>query len=63
MEAYHVLKLHPAVLWCSEESEVVCCITSVCTKEQTVHVCAKVCQRSENLQTDALKSTSHVLSP
>ena len=32
------------------------CGASVCTEEQTVHVCAEVCQRSENLQTAGIRS-------
>ena len=51
MEAYHVPKLHAAVLQCSEEGEVVCCITSVCTEEQTVLRFARgqrICRRMGN---------------
>lgn len=59
MEAYLVLEL----FYCAASTATrVHCVTSVCTAEQTVRVLAWVCQRSENLQTDAI-SDSHILMP
>lgn len=59
MEAYLALELFYSA---ASTARWVHCVASVCTAEQTVRVLAWVCQRSENLQTDAI-SDSRILMP